>query len=575
MNLLDIRKLYSLLGHEGFYSRVGALDCQTKNYKEDYIKGLEALYEWCRTWNGTRNIFMSRAPTDSSRAFLPSRVCTFDLDPIRTPGEAATNEQHNQAILAGHRIMERFPGCYLASSGNGCLLIYPFDDFVPSVDYYDKEGLFIDEVLQPLVSEFNVKVDKTNYEKAIIKVIGTQSTKGDNQLHRLSRIISKSEQLFTPKIWNNIQNISSTKNELRSKIRFQGNPVTRIKEAQECLNKLGKEYYDDYEKWTKTGMALKEFGLSGFRMWKEWSKQGTTYKEGECEKKWETFSEIPEITLGSLIAWSRKNDNTTVSISRNDYFTGLFQKDSKSQQPITTGISRLDTCLRILPRGEITTIAARSGFGKTSFACTIAESLRKSGRKVLYFSTEMSYEYIMHKFTSIATNIPLEKFIKKDFTKEDIDKIRKYEREIKENKIIICDEFSPKIELVKDLVEQYKPEILIFDHITQAGTHWEYIAQFARDLKTLTLNTGIVTLLASQLNEPPRSNNGEVGPSIRGDIRGSQEIIFLSAIFMVMNNLYDVKGDIQPVELEICKNRFGLSGIKLEIHVNKQTGKFQ
>jgi len=56
--------------------------------------------------------------------------------------------------------------------------------------------------------------------------------------------------------------------------------------------------------------------------------------------------------------------------------------------------------------------------------------------------------------------------------------------------------------------------------------------------------------------------------------RGSQEIIFLSAIFVLINNLYEVKTDIQPVEIEVCKNRYGLSGIKVECHVNKTTGLF-
>lgn len=576
MNEYAIRQYYNLLGHKGYLSRVGVLDCNTKEYKEEYIDGLNDILKYIRPFDGKRNCFISRAPINPDKSFRPASVCTFDLDPIRAAGEASTDEQHESAIQAGRRILQRYPGGVLASSGNGALLIYRFSSPITDIEeYYKKEGIFIEKVLQPLVIEFNVKVDKTNYEKAITKIIGTKSTKGLPEYHRVSRFITYP---------NGGSNGTSLYDAIRqipintiqpSTEKFEGNPVERIREAQESLNKLGKEYYEDYEKWTKVGMALKEFGISGLRLWKDWSKKSEKYKENICEEKWDTFKETPEITLGSLKYWAASNldkRENSISSSSSDYFKGLFSKDLSDRQVVKTGISILDSVLRALPRGEITTIAARSGFGKSSWACTVAEFNRKQGKRILYFSTEMSVEYIMHKFVSIACNIPTQRLIEKTLTEEECKRIRAYEQELLRSPLTLCDEFSPKIELVKDLVEQHKPDLLIFDHATQSGTHWEYVAQFVRGLKEITAEHNIVTLLAAQLNEPPRGSNGTVGSSVRGDIRGSQEVIFLSGIFMMMNNIHDVKGDVQPVELEIAKNRFGISGIKLEIHVDKRTG---
>lgn len=47
---------------------------------------------------------------------------------------------------------------------------------------------------------------------------------------------------------------------------------------------------DDYDEWTKVGMALKHEG-EPITTWIDWSRTSDKYKEGECEKKWDSFQE--------------------------------------------------------------------------------------------------------------------------------------------------------------------------------------------------------------------------------------------------------------------------------------------
>lgn len=47
---------------------------------------------------------------------------------------------------------------------------------------------------------------------------------------------------------------------------------------------------DDYDTWTKVGMALKHENES-LDLFREWSMQSSKYKNGECEKKWDSFRE--------------------------------------------------------------------------------------------------------------------------------------------------------------------------------------------------------------------------------------------------------------------------------------------
>ena len=44
----------------------------------------------------------------------------------------------------------------------------------------------------------------------------------------------------------------------------------------------------DYDEWLKVGMALK-FEGADWTVWDDWSSRGRKYRNGECEKKWNSF----------------------------------------------------------------------------------------------------------------------------------------------------------------------------------------------------------------------------------------------------------------------------------------------
>ena len=53
-----------------------------------------------------------------------------------------------------------------------------------------------------------------------------------------------------------------------------------------------------YDEWLKVGMALKHEGLP-CSAWDDWSRAGSKYKNGECERKWRTFRRN-DVTGGTL-----------------------------------------------------------------------------------------------------------------------------------------------------------------------------------------------------------------------------------------------------------------------------------
>jgi P4 family phage/plasmid primase-like protien len=73
----------------------------------------------------------------------------------------------------------------------------------------------------------------------------------------------------------------------------------------ECLSYNRAENYDD---WIKLGLCLRNIDYRLVDVWDEFSKNGSSYKSGECLSLWDKFNDNGKLTMGSLKYWA-KNDN--------------------------------------------------------------------------------------------------------------------------------------------------------------------------------------------------------------------------------------------------------------------------
>jgi hypothetical protein len=59
--------------------------------------------------------------------------------------------------------------------------------------------------------------------------------------------------------------------------------------VREALQFLGEEFSDDYDRWLRVGMALRQLGDQGLAIWHEWSAGSPKYEPDVLDAKWETF----------------------------------------------------------------------------------------------------------------------------------------------------------------------------------------------------------------------------------------------------------------------------------------------
>ena len=90
--------------------------------------------------------------------------------------------------------------------------------------------------------------------------------------------------------------------------------------AVEAMQALPAEAADDYDIWLTIGQSLHSLDESLLEEWDDWSKQSDKYKEGECHKRWLSFSKGGGRGIGSLFyiakenGWSPPEDHKVKSV---------------------------------------------------------------------------------------------------------------------------------------------------------------------------------------------------------------------------------------------------------------------
>lgn len=77
--------------------------------------------------------------------------------------------------------------------------------------------------------------------------------------------------------------------------------------AREAMWALPPGATEDYDVWIMVGQSLHALDETLLEEWDEWSKQSEKYKEGECLRRWRSFSKNGGRSMGSLIYMAEQN----------------------------------------------------------------------------------------------------------------------------------------------------------------------------------------------------------------------------------------------------------------------------
>lgn len=269
-------------------------------------------------------------------------------------------------------------------------------------------------------------------------------------------------------------------------------------------------------------------------------------------------------------------ESVTEGNTLKDIMQNIFDNLSSGEkiEKINTGLKIIDKHTNGFARGELISIGAKSGIGKSALALKMTKSFYKQNKKVLIISREMTKEQIAERIILSETRISKNKYENRDFNTDDWHKlISALENFTTEN--IIIDDKSGTIFDIQRQVKRYKPDILIVDYVqlltptNDKESRERQVADLSRQLKNMTIDLNMVVIQLTQIAEKGTGNYRPHGESYT---RESRAIYHDSNIVIYLHEVTE------EAEIEIARKktvfeeRGSIEDMKKTLEKFKETG---
>ena len=243
-----------------------------------------------------------------------------------------------------------------------------------------------------------------------------------------------------------------------------------------------------------------------------------------------------------------------------------------------TGIPIIDKHTNGLGKGQLITIGANSGVGKSSLAMVITERLALEDKKILIISREMTKKQIVLRMLCSRSGISFEEYQSRNFTEKFWNKTIDAMAQLSDTKIFIDDKSSTIYDIQRQ-VRKYKPDLLIVDYVQlvtptdDKASRERQVADLSRNLKNMTLDLDMTVIQLSQLAE---KGSGNYRPHGESYTRESRAIYHDSNIVIYLHEVTEEKEIERAAEknprLGEIKKEYGIDGIKKIIENKKDEG---
>lgn len=238
---------------------------------------------------------------------------------------------------------------------------------------------------------------------------------------------------------------------------------------------------------------------------------------------------------------------------------------------LPSGFYELDRLTSGFHGGELTVIGARPGMGKTAFALNIAYNVASQGKKVLFFSLEMSKKQLSLRTYSMISEITLGKIRNGMLNDEEVERITGSYIENADilEKMVLVDDVSYLSDIMKITYSMDNIDLIIIDYLQLIKTKNKYqmryqeLADIANSLKFLSKDLDIPIIALAQVNREVEKK-ADKRPSLSdlresGDIEATADVV----MFIHREDYYKKENNIDDsiAEIIVAKNRNGESGM--------------
>lgn len=268
--------------------------------------------------------------------------------------------------------------------------------------------------------------------------------------------------------------------------------------------------------------------------------------------------------------------------------------DSVTSQGLPTGYPTFDKITGGLANGDMITVGAQTGVGK-SFALTgMSLSVAIAGGSVLYFNLEMSPTEILDRLVANYSNVRLSGLTKGNLSDKEYNQVLAHREEFEKLNIeieTVGNNGSLTFEDIRARAQKKatSPEglsAIFVDYLQlvspsagETGINREQqVASISRKLKMLAMELNIPVVVAVQLRRPAKKEEEEEMPSIYS-IRESGSIAQDSSVILLLHRHKtdkdeDTRKEESPAEFIIAKNRHGQDNVHFKCYPQLRYAKF-
>ena len=227
--------------------------------------------------------------------------------------------------------------------------------------------------------------------------------------------------------------------------------------------------------------------------------------------------------------------------------------------------------------GQLITVGARTGIGKSVFATNAAAAACIAGKSVLFISLEMEATEIQDRIVSSISGITLNKLIQGRIEEEDIPKFEDAMKLLQSMKLRIDTDTNVTVDSIRAKALQlaqseFGLDFIIVDYIqlmTPVGrrneSRQELVAGISRGMKLLAKNLKVPIMGLVQLNRKTGEGEEDAMPTI-DNIRESGAVGQDSDVVILLHRDKAVDDQIQHTSIILAKNRGGIADRIIRCH---------
>lgn len=490
------------------------------------------------------------------------RYIVVDIDPEKPTEcmatEAEVEEAHKVALAVYDDLEARgMKGIDVVMSGNGFHLKVPVK--LGNTEESEQRVIrFLKELAERYDTE-GAKVDRCVKNAArLIRLAWTMNCKGEDSAERPWR---RSELLIDGGMWD--ESVARANSELLKVVDLEEPETLTMTESVETRNVTEPEGLRRSREWVARLLRGKEIDYreerhgEGVKLLLErcpWEKEHTVEsvpyhdaavliegsgrigfkcQHGHCSgRDWQTLKEWLLTPTQKAYEWGKSSEHfTTVS----DFYTKMGRDDYEGLVP--TGYNTIDEVIKGLLPGQMTVLAGDTSAGKTTFAVSLSMNLIESGKRVAYYSNEMTTNQIAGRLMLAAARGgetqkgDLGWFVKGEKKKEVMERLQN---------LVIHQGSTEGDEIVRSIYELGGVDVVVVDNLMSVGLSNASMdaspnaaqKQFVRSLTVVAKAMGIHIVLIAHC----KKTNDKLAR--KGDIFGSSDILNL-----VDNGLMIHRGD--------------------------------